>query len=246
MGGFLKPEFKGRKFCADIRPSIFRLCPTWGLEKVVISPTRRAQEPFGCEESRNHAYHCSGETRYGELGPVVCTTRLPAPGFGYRARACPTGEEHVLDSDIRIRLCCGWSFGVQKRKERSTSTPGKLHSSCPGPFRARRSAGRSNLSYSGTFSKYGSISKRSWSKRKGFEGWRRSKFLILMKHFYTKAGGGTSEYSAKTQGQRKRKYPLGFFAPCGGISESDRFMCRKICASAKLHHSNTQMKRPLN
>ena len=44
---FLKPEFKGRKFCADIRPVVLSaLVPVWGLEKVLnLAGKIAAQEP---------------------------------------------------------------------------------------------------------------------------------------------------------------------------------------------------------
>ena len=43
--GFLKPEFKGRKFVADIRPTeIAALAPAWGLEKTIDFARRLAQQ----------------------------------------------------------------------------------------------------------------------------------------------------------------------------------------------------------
>jgi iron(III) transport system substrate-binding protein len=43
--GFLKPEFKGRKFVADIRPTeIAALVPGWGLEKTVDFARRLGQQ----------------------------------------------------------------------------------------------------------------------------------------------------------------------------------------------------------
>jgi ABC-type thiamine transport system substrate-binding protein len=44
---FLKPEFKGRKFCADIRPVVLSaLVPVWGMEKVMDMARKiAAQEP---------------------------------------------------------------------------------------------------------------------------------------------------------------------------------------------------------
>lgn len=46
--GFLKPEFKGRKFLADIRPTeIAALVPAWGLEKTLdFSHRLAAQQPI--------------------------------------------------------------------------------------------------------------------------------------------------------------------------------------------------------
>ena len=46
--GFLKPEFKGRKFAVDIRPnSIANLVPAWGLEKTVeFGKKIAAQDPI--------------------------------------------------------------------------------------------------------------------------------------------------------------------------------------------------------
>ena len=45
--GFVKPEFKGRKFTADIRPTeIASLVPAWGLEKTLDFARKiAAQEP---------------------------------------------------------------------------------------------------------------------------------------------------------------------------------------------------------
>jgi ABC-type Fe3+ transport system substrate-binding protein len=45
---FLKPDYKGRKFVADIRPTeIAALVPAWGLEKTVdFARTLAAQEPI--------------------------------------------------------------------------------------------------------------------------------------------------------------------------------------------------------
>jgi ABC-type Fe3+ transport system substrate-binding protein len=44
---FLKPEFKGKKFCVDIRPlTLSALVPVWGLEKVLDHARKiAAQEP---------------------------------------------------------------------------------------------------------------------------------------------------------------------------------------------------------
>jgi spermidine/putrescine-binding protein len=43
--GFFKPEFKGRKFVADIRPTeIAALAPAWGLEKTIDFARRLAQQ----------------------------------------------------------------------------------------------------------------------------------------------------------------------------------------------------------
>ena len=44
---FLKPEFKGKKFCADIRPlTLTALVPVWGMERVLDHARRvAAQEP---------------------------------------------------------------------------------------------------------------------------------------------------------------------------------------------------------
>jgi hypothetical protein len=55
--GFLQPEFKGRKFTADIRPTeIASLVPAWGLEKTLDSARKlAAQEPVGCAEARERS-----------------------------------------------------------------------------------------------------------------------------------------------------------------------------------------------
>jgi ABC-type glycerol-3-phosphate transport system substrate-binding protein len=52
--GFLKPEFKGRKFVVDTRPlSVANLVPSWGLEKTVeFAKKIAAQQPVWVRGSR--------------------------------------------------------------------------------------------------------------------------------------------------------------------------------------------------
>jgi iron(III) transport system substrate-binding protein len=60
----LKPEFKGKKFAADIRPrAIAALVPAWGLEKVLVYAKRlAAQEPIWTRgDSRSLPYMTGGE-----------------------------------------------------------------------------------------------------------------------------------------------------------------------------------------
>jgi hypothetical protein len=88
---FLKPEFKGRKFCADIRPTVLSaLVPTWGLEKVVDFARRiAAQEPVWVRgNSGTMPTIASGENALF-MGPnfgavVVQQTKATNVDLGYR------------------------------------------------------------------------------------------------------------------------------------------------------------------
>src|SRR5262245_43576203 len=88
---FLKPEFKGRKFCADIRPSILSaLIPTWGLEKVADFARKiAAQEPVWVRgNAGTMPTIASGETALfmgPNFGPVVVyQSKAAGADLGYR------------------------------------------------------------------------------------------------------------------------------------------------------------------
>jgi len=88
---FLKPEFKGRKFCADIRPSILSaLIPTWGLEKVADFARKiAAQEPVWVRgNAGTMPTIASGETAIfmgPNFGPVVVyQSKAAGADLGYR------------------------------------------------------------------------------------------------------------------------------------------------------------------
>ena len=88
---FLKPEFKGRKFCADIRPTILSaLVPTWGLEKVVDFARKiAAQEPVWVRgNAGTMPTIASGETALfmgPNFGPVVVhQSKAAGADLGYR------------------------------------------------------------------------------------------------------------------------------------------------------------------
>jgi iron(III) transport system substrate-binding protein len=61
--GFLKPEFKGRKFVVDVRPlSVANLVPAWGLEKTLDFARKIAeQKPVWVRGSRTLASMALGE-----------------------------------------------------------------------------------------------------------------------------------------------------------------------------------------
>jgi iron(III) transport system substrate-binding protein len=61
--GFLKPEFKGRKFVVDVRPlSVANLIPAWGLEKTLDFARKIAeQKPVWVRGSRTLASMALGE-----------------------------------------------------------------------------------------------------------------------------------------------------------------------------------------
>ena len=61
--GFLKPEFKGRKFLVDVRPlSVANLVPAWGLEKTLEFARKIAeQKPIWVRGSRSLASMALGE-----------------------------------------------------------------------------------------------------------------------------------------------------------------------------------------
>jgi len=61
--GFLKPEFKGRKFVVDVRPlSVANLVPAWGLEKTLDFAKKIAeQKPVWVRGSRTLASMALGE-----------------------------------------------------------------------------------------------------------------------------------------------------------------------------------------
>ena len=61
--GFLKPEFKGRKFVVDTRPlAVANLVPSWGLEKTVDFAKKIAQqEPVWVRGSRTLASVAAGD-----------------------------------------------------------------------------------------------------------------------------------------------------------------------------------------
>ena len=61
--GFLKPEFKGRKFVVDTRPlSVANLVPSWGLEKTVEFAKKIAeQQPVWVRGSRTLASIAAGD-----------------------------------------------------------------------------------------------------------------------------------------------------------------------------------------
>jgi iron(III) transport system substrate-binding protein len=61
--GFLKPEFKGRKFVVDTRPlSVANLVPSWGLEKTLDFAKRIAdQQPIWVRGSRTLASIAAGD-----------------------------------------------------------------------------------------------------------------------------------------------------------------------------------------
>jgi iron(III) transport system substrate-binding protein len=61
--GFLKPEFKGRKFVVDVRPlSVANLVPAWGLEKTLDFARKIAeQKPVWVRGSRTLASLALGE-----------------------------------------------------------------------------------------------------------------------------------------------------------------------------------------
>lgn len=61
--GFLKPEFKGRKFLVDVRPlSVANLVPAWGLEKTLEFARKIAeQKPIWVRGSRSLASMVLGE-----------------------------------------------------------------------------------------------------------------------------------------------------------------------------------------
>jgi hypothetical protein len=88
---FLKPEFKGRKFCADIRPSILSaLVPTWGLEKVLDFARKiAAQEPVWVRgNAGTMPTIAAGETALfmgPNFGPVVVhQSKAAGADLGYR------------------------------------------------------------------------------------------------------------------------------------------------------------------
>ena len=88
---FLKPEFKGRKFCADIRPTVLSaLVPTWGLEKVTDFARKiAAQEPVWVRgNSGTMPTIASGETALfmgPNFGPVVVhQSKAAGSDLGYR------------------------------------------------------------------------------------------------------------------------------------------------------------------
>jgi ABC-type Fe3+ transport system substrate-binding protein len=61
--GFLKPEFRGRKFLVDVRPlSVANLVPAWGLEKTLDFAKKIAeQQPIWVRGSRSLASMALGE-----------------------------------------------------------------------------------------------------------------------------------------------------------------------------------------
>jgi hypothetical protein len=88
---FLKPEFKGRKFCADIRPTVLSaLVPTWGLEKVADFARKiAAQEPVWVRgNAGTMPTIASGETAVfmgPNFGPVfVHQSKAAGADLGYR------------------------------------------------------------------------------------------------------------------------------------------------------------------
>ena len=88
---FLKPEFKGRKFCADIRPSVLSaLVPTWGLEKVLDFARKiAAQEPVWVRgNAGTMPTIAAGETALfmgPNFGPVVVhQSKAAGADLGYR------------------------------------------------------------------------------------------------------------------------------------------------------------------
>jgi hypothetical protein len=97
---FLKPEFKGNKFAADIRPTeVAALVPTWGLEKTVDFARKiAAQEPLWVRGgSRTLTAMMGGEVSLF-LGPNFHSTRR-AMGKD------PTGAlQYVITEPVPLRM----------------------------------------------------------------------------------------------------------------------------------------------
>jgi ABC-type Fe3+ transport system substrate-binding protein len=97
---FLKPEFKGKKFAADIRPTeVAALIPAWGLEKTLDFARKiAAQEPLWVRGgSRTLTAMMGGEVALF-LGPNFHTTRR-AMGKD------PTGViQYVLTEPVPLRM----------------------------------------------------------------------------------------------------------------------------------------------
>ena len=98
--GFLKPEFKGKKFAADIRPTeIAALVPAWGLEKTVDFARKiAAQKPLWVRGgSRTLTAMMGGEVSLF-IGPNFHSTRR-AMGKD------PTGVlQYVITEPVPLRM----------------------------------------------------------------------------------------------------------------------------------------------
>ncbi len=89
--GFLKPEFKGKKFLLDIRATeMAALVPAWGLEKTLdFARKLAAQEPIWIRGSMSALTNMAVGEYALILGPNLATTMLvqakdPAGSIGYK------------------------------------------------------------------------------------------------------------------------------------------------------------------